>query len=350
MSENKKNSFAIFISAGLGDAVLLLPLIKRLKKDNYHLTAIITSSFNCEALFEHSDLFDEIVILRSKVSKLTFALKHLHYFQKSIINYFAASRSNLMLANSISKEVVCNNTENKSNLLNKRIVFKTPEKNIHDALQNLQLFYKKENILPLNLNDFQLKLKSVSDLSLPAPYIVVQTSTGNNNAPYKTWPLIHWLSLIEKIQQKYPHLNIVLLGDKNEIGIENALQKKNKKLISLIGKTSISQVWSIISNALLFVGLDGGPMHVAATVDAPTFTIWGGSDPELYAYHHIDGTKHRIIKKTMSCGPCNSWINPNTSKTGNPLKCPDFECLTSLSPETVFAELVTFIASLEINA
>ena len=73
MSENKKNSFAIFISAGLGDAVLLLPLIKRLKKDNYHLTAIITSSFNCEALFEHSDLFDEIVIFSYRRGSLAFS-------------------------------------------------------------------------------------------------------------------------------------------------------------------------------------------------------------------------------------------------------------------------------------
>ncbi|MFL5729334.1 MAG: hypothetical protein ACJ75J_07590, partial [Cytophagaceae bacterium] len=122
MTKNTKSA-AVFLSAGLGDALLLVPLIKQLKKDGYHLTAIITTAVDCEALFEHSGLFEKQVILRSKTFQSFYAIKNPKAFDLSIVNYFAASDANLILANAISKKVLCNNSVNRRSILNKRITF-----------------------------------------------------------------------------------------------------------------------------------------------------------------------------------------------------------------------------------
>ena len=105
---------------------------------------------------------------------------------------------------------------------------------------------------------------------------------------------------------------------------------------SLIGKTSIQEVLSIIKNSVLFVGLDSGLMHIAVSLNIPTFTIWGPSDFNLYGYEKINSDKHEIIYKNIYCRPCNSWIAPNTKRISKPEDCPDFRCMKELKPDEVF--------------
>lgn len=345
MKKNKKTA-AVFLSAGLGDALLLVPLVKKLKSDGYLVTAIVTSAYDCESLFEKSGLFEKQVILRSKTYQSFYALRNRKSFDLALVNYFAASKANLLLAGAIGKRVYCNNTANKSALLGKNITFKQTIPAIHDAEQNLLLYDEKFIPGQLKTSDFLISAENVKNEG----HIAIQVSAGNNKAPYKTWPAKSWIAFIEKLLDTYSKLNIVLLGDKNEVAFEDELQLKNERLTSLIGKTSIAQAMEVIAASSLFVGLDGGLMHMAVALGKPTFTIWGGSDPVLYGYDKMDPAKHRSIRKAMNCAPCNSWIAPNTSKTTDPVKCPDFACLAGLNTETVFKEFRTFYESLNTHA
>jgi ADP-heptose:LPS heptosyltransferase len=346
MSKKQKTA-AVFLSAGLGDALLLIPLVKRLKKDGYAVTAIITSAFDCEALFEDSGLFKQQVILRSKTYQAFYGIKNRKSFDIAVVNYFAASRANLLLSSAISKKTYCNNAANKSPIQGKNIEFKLPVKNVHDAHQNLLLYDEKAG-KPV-MQDFLLPLPEKKEV--PAGnYIAIQVSAGNNKAPYKTWPAKNWTAFVEALLEKYPQTNIVLLGDKNEVAVEEELNVKNERLTSLIGKTTVKQAMEVIDSAALFTGLDGGLMHAAAALNKPTFTVWGGSDPKLYGYETIEPSTHKVVQLSMKCAPCNSWIAPNMSKTTDPVKCPDFACLTGLSAENVFDQFVLFFESLKIHA
>jgi ADP-heptose:LPS heptosyltransferase len=127
-------------------------------------------------------------------------------------------------------------------------------------------------------------------------YITLNISSENNQTPYKTGSAPNWVSLIKMLRKKYPTLNIVILGDSNETGFNQYLDDLDKSVISLIGKTTIQDALNILSRSVFFIGLDIGTMQMAIACNIPTFTIWGGSNPELYSYSFFDKKRYRVIK------------------------------------------------------
>jgi ADP-heptose:LPS heptosyltransferase len=97
----------------------------------------------------------------------------------------------------------------------------------------------------------------------------------------------------------------------------------------------------IIYNSKYYIGLDSGLMHIAVALNKPTFTIFGASNPKLYGYGWM-GEKHKMISLNLSCSPCSSWLNANTSRVSNPNQCPDFKCIKGISIELVTKELDKF--------
>ena len=102
----------------------------------------------------------------------------------------------------------------------------------------------------------------------------------------------------------------------------------------------------IIYHSTLYIGLDSGLMHIAVAFSKPTFTIWGASNPVLYGYAWA-GKQHHIVSLNLNCAPCSAWINPNTSRVTDPLRCPDFKCIKEIPVTMVKTELDDFIKSLD---
>ncbi len=51
----------------------------------------------------------------------------------------------------------------------------------------------------------------------------------------------------------------------------------------------------------LFVGNDGGPMHIAAAAGVPVIAMFGPQDPKLFGPL---GDNHCILYKEAECSPC----------------------------------------------
>ena len=66
MSATQHKKALVFFSAGVGDAILLVPLVNQLKKQGYAVTGLFTSPYDCESIFEHTHLFDDIKIKKNK--------------------------------------------------------------------------------------------------------------------------------------------------------------------------------------------------------------------------------------------------------------------------------------------
>ena len=101
----------------------------------------------------------------------------------------------------------------------------------------------------------------------------------------------------------------------------------------------------IIYHSKFYIGLDSGLMHIAVALNRPTFTLWGASDPSLYGYNWLS-EKHKVVSLNLHCSPCSAWINPNTTRVDDPLKCPDFICIRDLSVEKVKTEFGHFIKTI----
>jgi len=341
MSSNKHKQALVFFSAGVGDAILLVPLVNELKKAGYKVTGLFTSKYDCESIFENTDLFDKIEVKKNKLSLILFSIVNLRKFDAIFLNHFSFSKSHLILSTLFGKQIYTNYKGFTSPQSSNSIHFIEPNIDTHDALQHLHLFNPKAKLQDLNFN-LNYKSQQNNPFKLPSNYIVIQASSANNKAPFKNWPFENWLRLFKHLSDT----TIVLLGDATETHLSNSINSNDyPNVISLIGKTNLNEVMEIIYHSKYYIGLDSGLMHIAVALNNPTFTIWGASNPKLYGYDWM-GAKHKIVSLSLACAPCSSWLNANTSRVLNPSQCPDFKCIKDISLEMVTKELDNFIKSI----
>lgn len=343
MQAKKNKKAAIYFSAGIGDALLLTPLIKELKNDGYHVTGIFTSKFLVHGLYESIELLDDKLIILSKPKMVWFITRFsFAQFDISFVNFFSASKTNLVAASQTSKKVITNKKVSFTYDIPENIKFIEPELNLHDAEQNLHLYKKAGHVTEA---DFHLNIKKedVSKFNLPNSYIALQAGAGNNETPFKIWDVKKWKELISLLAKEHPTKTIVLLGDNTEIEINKKLEAKN--VVNLTGKTSLKELLAVIQNACCFIGGDSGLMHTAVALNKPTFTIWGASNEKLYSYNGFNPIRHQIVFNTnIKCRPCSAWINANKTRVKNPSTCPDFICLQELSSKIVYQHLQLFLS------
>ncbi len=345
----KQKKAIVFFSAGLGDAVLLIPLVKQLKQQGFFVAGFFNSIHPCEEIFYEINLLDELIIKKSIFNQFVFSFTNLLKYDKAFINYFAANRANLLTASLLAKNIFTNKKVNSFlvNLFQSKIKYIEPVKNIHDGQQNLNLL---KDGCSLFLQDFYIDFQTKKTEVLPYPFITVQISAGNNKVTYKNWPINYWVDFLKLILQQYPDKKIILLGDENEINLSTKITSQlNSNVISFNGKTSITEAMDIISQSQFFVGLDGGLMHLAVALKKPTFTLWGPSSITLYGYNKLSNL-HKCVSLNLACNPCSAWINANHTKASSPETCLDHACLQQLLPKNVFTQLTQYVNLLSVHA
>jgi ADP-heptose:LPS heptosyltransferase len=311
---------------------MLVPLLKHLKQKG-KVTLIGTSVFGGHEVFKgfETPLYDQFVVLDSSLDWLKHSASFRKNFDAVYLDYFAATRKNLMLAHVIGKSTVTNNVPRKlPNIFRKKIRKVKPILGLHEGAQYMRFIDDNFTDASIDASMFSLKSKGNHVFeNLQKGYITLQPGCGNNAAPWKAWGLEKWESVINELTIKTDH-TLVVLGDESETELSQALPT-NDNVLNLIGQTDIDHLPAILEGASLHIGHDSGLMHIAGCVGTPTITVWGGSDPELFGWQKIDRSKHRVLQKKLSCHPCNRWISPNTSKVELPSMCPDFECLQQIS-------------------
>ena len=355
-----KKKAGIFISAGIGDAILLIPLVKYLKSLKCHVTGIITSKYPCEEIFNLGNTFDDIIVARTKTEKLKLMLFKIKKFDNIYVNNFAGTFFHLIISSVISKNVITNMKLKRFKIIKQVIIeilnikIKKPQPNIHDSVQNIRLINDK---VDHKLNEEKLKLDiansrlSLLNEKIDGVYIVVQMVSANNQVQFKNWPIESWAKFFDSICQTFPKIKFILLGDHNEEGAASYIIKRGyKNLESYVGKTNLIDVVGIIRNSKLLLGLDGGLMHIAASLGIPTLTIWGASSELHYGYQAAIPSKHFIVKNKLPCQPCNLWINPNQTRVKNPTLCPDYKCIKGIQPEAVINKFEDVMRALNICA
>lgn len=316
-----------------------------MKQKGYRVSGFFNSLMPCRQLIENTGLLDDLVEANSKAAQAIVTLKLVGKYDLAVLNYFSCSKKNILTAKTIAGKVIMCTTNDE--LASKKILQTKPEPGIHDAEQNLRLINEK------GFNPEELSIPSLPrpDFMLPASYLLIQTSSGNPAIAYKNWPAHSWKELIHLLLEKYPAKNIVLTGNETDIPFCNELEKTNgSKVISLAGKTNITQLMQLVSNCSLFLGLDGGLMHLAAAYKKPTFTLWGPSSELLYGYEQFNPQLHKCVRTQVTCSPCNAWIGANNSRVNDPERCPDFACMKELTVQTVLGQFTKYVTSLPPHA
>ena len=95
---------------------------------------------------------------------------------------------------------------------------------------------------------------------------------------------------------------IIFVGVDAEMPIIAEIQAlMREKSSNIAGKTSLTQLASILQLCQLFIGNDSGPMHLAAAVGIRTIGLYGPGDPGRFG---PVGAQCQTLRQKPDCPPC----------------------------------------------
>jgi len=301
----------IELPSWLGDSVMLTPSIENLINFyDFPDITLIGPSISVDVLKYHPSVVESYVINKNYLSLYKLSQKIGKY--DAFFSFRSSFRSRIFKFYILS--------ENKFQF----------NKNKYQGSHQVQQY---SNFLSDSLKISLVPKKLVIYSNLKTNYKNSKLQLGiNPGASYgdaKRWYPEQFANVAAKLSDKY---DILIFGGLNEKNIaddiENFLIKKDiSNYSNLVGKTSIEELISYISNLDLFITGDSGPMHIAASFQVPTITIFGPTN------HHETSQwmaqKSVIIKKNLDCQPC--------MKRTCPLKHHD--CMRLISEEDVIEGL-----------
>lgn len=149
-------------------------------------------------------------------------------------------------------------------------------------------------------------------------------------APGSVWATKRWT--VEGFSELIELLNnekVYLIGSPAEMEICKKLEELHPSVINLCGKTSLTDLSSMLSKAKCLFSNDSGTMHVASMVSCPMVSVFGPTTLDL-GYRPWSNNSV-VVQKPLGCRPC--------GKHGHN-KCPigTHECMKSISGLDVFSQ------------
>jgi ADP-heptose:LPS heptosyltransferase len=187
-----------------------------------------------------------------------------------------------------------------------------------------------------NGDDRDFALLLVRQIGGDKPLMVLHPSGGNS--PLKRWPSRHYHALLDCVEKVSP-CNVLVVGGKDEDWIAREFSSRSSNRIILVpGIFTLRQLSAVLERAVLFVGGDSGPMHLAAAAGVPTIGIFGPTSEVRFGPL---GTGSAIVSQRYACSPdaLGTFIDRCS-------KCIYAEprCLTELPVELVFAKIQHILA------
>lgn len=146
--------------------------------------------------------------------------------------------------------------------------------------------------------------------------------------PTKCWPAEHFSQLGNYLLQE-TGIKILLTGAKSDIPLADRIKERiNGDIIDITGCTSLKDLAAIAQRCHLFVTGDTGPLHIAAAAGAPTLSLFGPTDPQVYAPL---GAQHTSLQSAAPCRRCHKR------------KCENFHCMEQIQPTLVYQEALKML-------
>ena len=99
-------------------------------------------------------------------------------------------------------------------------------------------------------------------------------TSGTKNLALRRWPVDHYLSLIQRMNQNHPGVAILLFGGpEEEKAYEQILARASRSHVFVVKTANFRQTAALIRTCDLFISGDTSLMHVAAAVKVPKLFV-----------------------------------------------------------------------------
>lgn len=151
----------------------------------------------------------------------------------------------------------------------------------------------------------------------------------------KRWPKERFAAVAEALIGKYGS-KIVLIGNADEMRLCSAVRDQitlgnRNHVVVAAGITNLHGTAALIKRAVLFIGNDSGPMHMAHAFETNTVALFGPQSPAFFG--PLQNRAVAIFKK-VECSPCFQKIDKGCPRG---LSC--CEGLLNITPEDVLTAI-----------
>ena len=330
----------IIQTAFLGDAILTLPLIQYVKKQNSDSLVDVIAIPSTKEIFANSPSVNSVIVLdkKSKHNSFRSLLKFVKELRKQnyskVISPHRSFRTSLIIALLGVKD----STGFDKAAIN--FVYKNKVKhewNDHEVLRNLKLtdFVGSDWKIKPEINSTEECKKRINEILINynlQNFIVI--------APGSVWftkayPLEKYAEVANHfIKNKY---KIVLIGGENEKLLCKSLELlSDGEVVNLTGRLTLTESIELMRYSQLVICNDSAPTHMGMSADIPVLTIYCSTVPEFGFYPYNEKSKY-LSFNDLKCKPCGIH-----GKTQCPIKT--FECAEKLEPKTIIETALKMIS------
>jgi heptosyltransferase II len=332
-----KEKILVIQTAFLGDAVLTLPMIQKLKEkfvNSYLLVLCIPST---RELFAASPFVDECIVYDKRGQQKSFYnfIKMIKLLRShKLIRIYSphrSFRSSLISFFSNAGYTFGFDIAHLSFLYKKKIKYVN---NHHEVARNLELIdedvsAERWRILPvIKINeDTEEKIKGLLDQTNDRKIAAI--------APGSVWltkiyPQEYFVEIVKYlISMNY---FIVLVGGKDDENLCSAI--KNffpSNCNSFAGKLNVIESVALLRKCSILISNDSAPTHLGMIADIPTLTIFCSTIP-AFGFYPYNKKSECISYDLLDCKPCGIH-----GYKACPIKT--FDCGVKLIPEKIFTKI-----------
>ena len=328
----------IIQTAFIGDAVLTLPMIQKLKEQNKDAEIDVLTIPSTKEIFNASPFVNEVFVFDKKnkhkglFSLYKFAQKLNANKYKKIYTPHRSFRSAL-LTKLLSADESYSFSNSKLKFFYKNII--PYDKTKHEVQRNLDLIsfnYTDESwrIIPLfeinskskdKVDDFFVNLNSNIKFAAVAPGSIWET---------KKYPEEYFIEVIKLLAED--SYTVFLIGGKDDENLCNSIKDKSgKKVISVAGKYTLTESIEFLKRMDILIANDSAPTHLGVCANIPVLTIFCSTVPE-FGFYPYNKVSRYISYNNLQCKPCGIH---------GLKKCPikSFDCGKFIEPRQVIMKI-----------
>jgi len=120
----------------------------------------------------------------------------------------------------------------------------------------------------------------------------------------KLWITERWAEVADVLQER--GMRVLLTGGPGEAALVTSIAAQmSVPPVTLVGTATVGQLAAVYEQCAVVLGVDSGPLHVAASVGTPTVVLFGPSDPQRYGPWGEPHQRHHVVRSGLWCSPCN---------------------------------------------
>lgn len=143
--------------------------------------------------------------------------------------------------------------------------------------------------------------KLLIESGLPPHARVIGITPGASYGTAKRWPAERFAAVADRLEERLGTVAL-LFGSPQEASLTRVVRQRMRgAAIDFGGRTTLTELASLLRRCALLLTNDTGAMHLASALGTPCLALFGPTDPRRTGPL---GLGHQILQNPPSCSPC----------------------------------------------